>query len=108
MSGISTSPVPRKFSARPPPLLPYTRANITDLAREVIRSQTTLNGRKRKLRRNDFMQAMTASGLDEKVIDNLFRKFINSIPKWNERVDISFLPDEMKYKYKALIAARIG
>lgn len=68
----------------------------------------TLNGRKRKLRRNDFVQAMTASGMDEKVIDNLFKKFIKAIPKWNEWIDVSFLPDEMRGKYKALIAERIG
>ena len=68
----------------------------------------TLNGRKRKLRRNDFAQAMTASGIDEKVIDNLFKKFIKAIPKWNEWIDVSFLPDEMRGKYKALIAERIG
>lgn len=68
----------------------------------------TLDGRKRKLRRNDFVQAMTASGMDEKVIDNLFKKFIKAIPKWGEWIDVSFLPDEMKGKYKALIAERIG
>ena len=66
-----------------------------------------LNGRKRKLRRNDFVQAMTASGMDEKVIDNLFKKFIKVIPKWSEWIDVSFLPNEMKSKYKALIAERI-
>ena len=68
----------------------------------------TLNGRKRKLCRSDFVQAMTASGMDEKVIDNLFKKFIKAIPKWDEWIDVSFLPDEMKGKYKALIAERIG
>ena len=68
----------------------------------------TLNGRKRKLRSSDFVQAMSASGMDEKVIDNLFKKFIKAIPKWNEWIDISFLPDEMKGKYKTLIAERIG
>lgn len=67
----------------------------------------TLNGRKRKLRRSDFVQAMTASGMDEKVIDNLFKKFIKAIPKWDEWIDVSFLPNEMKSKYKALIAERI-
>ena len=68
----------------------------------------TLNGRKRKLRRDDFVQAMTASGMDEKVIDNLFKKFIKAIPKWGEWIDVSFLPDEMKSRYKELIAERIG
>ncbi|MDE7005724.1 MAG: HipA domain-containing protein [Alistipes sp.] len=67
----------------------------------------TLNGRKRKLRSSDFVQAMTASSMDEKVIGNLFKKFIKAIPKWNEWIDVSFLPDEMKGKYKELITERI-
>ncbi len=78
------------------------------LPEDTEESALTLNGRKRKLRRNDFVQAMTASGMDEKVIDNLFKKFIKAIPKWNEWIDVSFLPDEMRGKYKALIAERIG
>ncbi|MCM1218773.1 MAG: HipA domain-containing protein [Lachnospiraceae bacterium] len=68
----------------------------------------TLNGHKRKLRRDDFVQAMTASGMDEKVINNLFKKFAKAIPKWNEWIDVSFLSNEMKNEYKALIAERIG
>lgn len=67
----------------------------------------TLNGSKRKLRSSDFVQAMMASGMDEKVIDNLFKKFIKAIPKWGEWIDVSFLPDEMKGKYKELITERI-
>lgn len=50
---------------------------------------------------------MTASGMDEKVINNLFKKFIKAIPKWGEWIDVSFLSDEMKGKYKALIAEKI-
>ena len=77
------------------------------LPEDTEESALTLNGRKRKLRRNDFVQAMTASGMDEKVIDNLLKKFIKAIPKWDEWIDVSFLPNEMKSKYKALIAERI-
>ncbi len=46
--------------------------------------------------------------MDEKVIDNLFKKFIKAIPKWNEWIDTSFLPDGMKSRYKELITERIG
>ena len=77
------------------------------LPEDTEESALTLNGRKRKLRRSDFVQAMTASGMDEKVIDNLFKKFIKAIPKWNEWIDVSFLPNEMKSKYKELITERI-
>lgn len=77
------------------------------LPQDTEESALTLNGRKRKLCRSDFVQAMTASGMDEKVIDNLFKKFIKVIPKWSEWIDVSFLPDEMKGKYKELITERI-
>ena len=30
-----------------------------------------------------------------------------AIPKWGEWIDVSFLPNEMKGKYKALIAEKI-
>ena len=34
----------KMFGTPYPPELPYTRENLTDLARQVIRSQTTLTG----------------------------------------------------------------
>ena len=37
------------FGTSCPPELPYTRENLTDLARQVIRSQTTLTGVQAKL-----------------------------------------------------------
>ncbi len=37
----------------------------------------------------------------------LFKGFIKAIPKWNEWIDVSFLPNEMKSRYKTLIAKRI-
>lgn len=67
----------------------------------------TLNGRKRKIHRSDFEQVMTSSGMEWKVIQNIFRKFIGTVPKWEEWIDRSFLPWEMKAGYKALIAERV-
>ena len=34
----------KMFSSTEAPLLPYTRENLTELAKKVIRSQTTLTG----------------------------------------------------------------
>lgn len=42
----------------------------------------TLNGKKRKIKRSDFEKAMTASGLNEKVIQNMANKFGKAISKW--------------------------
>ena len=67
----------------------------------------TLNGKKRKLRRNDFVKAMLQSGLSEKVIDNMAKKFRRAFPKWIDLINASFLPDDMKRRFKRLILERM-
>lgn len=67
----------------------------------------TLNGKKRKIKRLDFKIAMSSSGLEEKVIDNLFAKFMKVADKWFKFIDISFLPEEMKEQYKLIIQKKL-
>ena len=67
----------------------------------------TLNGKKRKIKKADFVASMQASGLEEKVINNIFAKFAKVKDRWFEFIDQSFLPDEMKDAFKAIIAERI-
>lgn len=67
----------------------------------------TLNGKKNRLRKADFHKAITASGVDEKVIENLSRRFSRALPKWFELIDSSFLPDDLKRQYKKLILRRV-
>lgn len=67
----------------------------------------TLNGKKRKLAKQDFIASMQLSGLDEKVIENLFRKFRKAALPWKEFIARSFLPPEMQESYNALIAKRM-
>lgn len=67
----------------------------------------TLNGKKRKLRKADFIKSITASGVDEKVIDNISRRFGHVLPKWFEIIDSSFLPEELQRAYKNLILRRM-
>lgn len=67
----------------------------------------TLNGKKRKIKRSDFEKAMTASGLSEKVIQNMANKFGKAISKWIDLIDDSFLPNDMKRDYKRLIIKRV-
>ena len=68
----------------------------------------TLNGKKRKIKKADFVTSMQASGLEEKVIDNIFAKFAKAKDKWFTFIDLSFLPDEMKEAFKAIIAERLS
>lgn len=66
----------------------------------------TLNGKKRKISRKDFLIALKGSDLDDKIIENLFSKFTKAKNKWMSFIDISFLPSNMKEQYKILINNR--
>jgi len=66
----------------------------------------TLNGKKSKLCREDFETSCQSSGLEQKIIENIFAKFEKIIPEWSLLIDSSFLSDEMKENYKNLIQKR--
>ena len=68
----------------------------------------TLNGRKRKIKKSDFEVAMQASGLDKKVVDNIFNKFLKVQDKWFEFINGSFLPDDMQERYRVIIADKLA
>lgn len=68
----------------------------------------TLNAKKRKICKDDFVKSMQMSGLGNKIIDNIFSKFFKIKDKWFEFIDISFLPDEMKNDYKTIIDNRLN
>lgn len=63
----------------------------------------TLNGKKRKIKRSDFAVAMSNSGLEKKIANNIFSKFTKVAEKWFAFIDLSFLPEEMKKQYKRLL-----
>ena len=66
----------------------------------------TLNGKKKKIKRSDFIAAFNSLKLEEKQQINIFKKMENAKPKWFDFIEISFLNDELKGSYKALIAER--
>lgn len=68
----------------------------------------TLDGRKKRIGRNNFVQAMESSGLESKVVENIIKKFMNAAPKWYAFIDTSFLSQELKEKYKAEIASNLA
>lgn len=63
----------------------------------------TLHGKKKKLKRRDFENAMGRFEMDSKAFDNIFERFKKALPKWHAFVDISFLPDEMKKEYHTML-----
>ena len=68
----------------------------------------TLNGKKKNIRKKDFLESMNRFDIDSKAIENIFNKMLASVSKWHEFIDISFLPDEMKISYHDLIRERVG
>lgn len=60
----------------------------------------TLNGKKKKIKRADFEKAMLDSGMDEKAIEKLFKKFAKTLPKWYALIEESFLPKDMIVAYR--------
>lgn len=67
----------------------------------------TLDGRKKHITRQNFTRAMASSGLGDKVIENIFRKFVVAAPKWYDFIDTSFLSAELKEKYKEEIRVNL-
>ena len=66
----------------------------------------SLNGKKMKIKKQDFIAAMNTLNIEEKQQQNIFRKMAKSIPKWIEMIDLSFMSDDYKEKYKAIINDR--
>ena len=66
----------------------------------------TLNGKKRKLKRSDFDNLLKTMKVEDKVIENTYNKFRKVLPLWYDFIEISFLPNQMKIDYKALIEHR--
>ena len=67
----------------------------------------TLNGKKKKIRKKDFVEALNRFSIDRKAIENMFNKFKSNHNKWYDLIRISFLPKEMKENYMELITERI-
>lgn len=67
-----------------------------------------LNGRKTKLRRDDFLNAAEAMGLEQKVVLRLITGLHKALPKWHSLIHDSFLDEDLKKKYEELILSRLS
>ena len=63
----------------------------------------TLNGKKKKLRHEDFLAAAQRAGVDDKVMTGVFSRFVRVRPAWEKLLAESFLPTELKEGYLALL-----
>jgi serine/threonine-protein kinase HipA len=67
----------------------------------------TLNGRKKKLKKQDFVVAMNALKIAEKQQANIFNKMAKAVPKWVEMIDCSFMSEPFKQQYRAILMERM-
>jgi serine/threonine-protein kinase HipA len=57
--------------------------------------------------RSSFLHAMVNSGITEKISERIIDKMVQSSNKWNNIIDTSFIADELKINYKALVSERL-
>jgi serine/threonine-protein kinase HipA len=67
----------------------------------------TINGKKKKLKKNDFVAAMNTLKVEEKQQQNIFSKMEKALPKWLDWIDVSFLSEDFKEQYKSIIQERL-
>lgn len=66
----------------------------------------TMNGKKRNLRRKDFLVFASACGIPEKAAEKMIARLLRMKPKFMELCATSFLPEHMKEQLCALIEER--
>ena len=105
----------KNFSLINMPGVGYTLSPAYDMvATELVNPEDneelalTLNARKNKIARKDFIAAFTGAKIDLKAQENIFKKFDKMIPEWKEFIDISFLNHRLKNKYNRTIIDKIN
>ena len=68
----------------------------------------TLNGRKKRLKRSDFIAAGETMGIDPKTVDRLIGKYVRLLPRMSEFIGQSFLDEELKNRYNEMLRERIS
>jgi serine/threonine-protein kinase HipA len=66
----------------------------------------TLNAKKRKLKYQDFLAAYENSGLSKKVLDDTLELFVYAKPEMLAVLEKSFVSEEYKTNYSALVESR--
>jgi serine/threonine-protein kinase HipA len=68
-----------------------------------------LKGKKKKLTRRLLVHyfGKEQCGITDKIIEQTLHNIQTAIPSWFDLINISFLSDEMKLKYKGLLNKRI-
>ncbi len=104
----------KNFSLLEQPVLGMTLSPAYDLVNTTLVNPAddeemalTINGKKKKIKLQDFVAAMDTLKVDQKQRQNVFRKMEKALPKWLDTIDQSFLSDAFKLQFKAIIHERI-
>jgi serine/threonine-protein kinase HipA len=76
------------------------------LPEDTEESALTINGRKKRLSRDDFMHLAKSLRLNEKQTSNVFTRFSDNLTDALKVLGAGFCGDEMKERYKGLIQER--
>ncbi len=67
----------------------------------------TLNGRKKKLKREDLIKSAATLGIERVIVERLINKYVKLFPKFETLIQASFLTDDLKEKYSGLLKERL-
>lgn len=67
-----------------------------------------LNGFQKKLLSMDFVEAMGNTGLSKQMAQRILNRFLPLQDVWSECIDNSFISNEQKKQFKALISERLN
>ena len=67
----------------------------------------TLNARKKKLQKEDFIKSAFTLGIDSLIAERLINKYIRLLPKFETVIQKSFLSATLKEKYSELLKERL-
>ncbi len=67
-----------------------------------------LNGKKKKIKRQDFITAMNTLHIEKKQQENIFNKMSKATSQWMDLIDVSFLSSAYKKQYKTILNEKIS
>lgn len=105
----------KNFSLLKTPGIGYTLSPAYDMVSTALVNPAdnedlalTLNGKKKKITRNDFITAFRTLNIDPKQQENIFRKMMNAKAGWMDFIGISFLNDGFKERLMNIIEQRFS
>lgn len=68
----------------------------------------TINGKKNRLKKADFIQLAISLNISPKVVDNVFKKFESKLNTMTKLIEESFLEASLKENYREILLSRIS